>query len=402
MDHRRDHRSRRNITNIFLMGSMMMGVSGVVLGPLIPIITQELNINLKLMSLVFVGGSISFSASVLISGYLADRLGKRLISLFGLATTMLGLLGFSVIGSFPLLLLFNFLLAFGNGALAIGGQTTLFDIYPEKRSSMIIRLNLFFGLGGFVGPLALSFILFQQINWRFAFLTFALLFFFLLLLFMREEVTAPSPKQRPSNKETLLSVFNPTIVLCGLILLFYIGVQVPFSTWLTTYLSAFGVQVSISSLAVSGFWLSITVGMMIFAGLSRRYKDLTLILWGSVATLVFVLIIAIWDNVVAKMIFAALFGLSLSGIFPLCMSLAIHQKPQASGAISGFLFAMTSLGALYSQPLVGFVSEILGRERGIYVELGNSILLLGTVLALVLVSRRKSLLRKAESESQAL
>ncbi|GFP33189.1 hypothetical protein HKBW3S42_01511, partial [Candidatus Hakubella thermalkaliphila] len=50
----------------------------------------------------------------------------------------------------------------------------------------------------------------------------------------------------------------------------------------------------------------------------------------------------------------------------------------------------------------GFVSEILGRERGIYVGLGNSILLLGTVLVLVLVSRRKSLLRKVESKSQAL
>ncbi|GFP20727.1 hypothetical protein HKBW3S03_02231, partial [Candidatus Hakubella thermalkaliphila] len=117
MDHRRYHRSKRNIANIFLIGSMMMGVSGVVLGPLIPIITQELNINLKLMSLIVVGGSISFSASVLISGYLADRLGKRLISLFGLVSTVLGLLGFSVIGSFPLLFLFNFLLAFGNGAL---------------------------------------------------------------------------------------------------------------------------------------------------------------------------------------------------------------------------------------------------------------------------------------------
>ncbi|GFP31256.1 MFS transporter, partial [Candidatus Hakubella thermalkaliphila] len=391
MDHRRYHRSKRNIANIFLIGSMMMGVSGVVLGPLIPIITQELNINLKLMSLIFVGGSISFSASVLISGYLADRLGKRLISLFGLVSTVLGLLGFSVIGSFPLLFLFNFLLAFGNGALAIGSQTILSDIYPEKRSSMIIRLNLFFGLGAFVGPLALSFILFQQINWRFAFLAFAFLFFFLLLLFMREKVTAPSPKQRPSNKETLLSVFNPTIVLCGLILLFYMGAQVPFSTWFTTYLSAFGVPVSISSLAVSGFWLSIAVGTIIFARMARRYQDLTLVLWGSVATLVFVLIIALWDNVVAKMIFTALFGLSLSGIFPLSMSLAIHQKPQASGAISGLLFAMTSLGALYSQPLVGFVSEILGRERGIYVGLGNSILLLGTVLVLVLVSRRKSL-----------
>lgn len=397
-----NHRSKRNITNIFLMGSMMMGVSGVVLGPLIPIITQELNITLKLMSLIFVGGSISFSISVLISGYLADWLGKRLVSLFGLATTVLGLLGFSVAGSFPLLLFFNLLLAFGNGALAIGGQATISDIYPEKRSSMIIRLNLFFGLGAFVGPLALSFILFRQINWRFAFLAFALLFFFLLLLFMREKVTAPSPKQRPSNKETLSSVLNPTILLCGLILLFCIGVQVPFSTWLTTYLSAFGVPVSVSSLAVSGFSLSITVGMIIFARLARRYQHLTLILWGSLATLVFVLIIAIWDNVVAKMIFTALFGLSISGIFPLCMSLAIDQKPQSSGAISGLLFAMTSLGVLYSQPLVGFVSEILGRERGIYVGLGNSILLLGTVLAFLLVSRRKSLLRKAESGSQAL
>ncbi|MFH1583731.1 MAG: hypothetical protein ABIA56_01210, partial [Actinomycetota bacterium] len=89
-------------------------------------------------------------------------------------------------------------------------------------------------------------------------------------------------------------------------------------------------------------------------------EEYQIILLGCLLNAIFMIIITFSGNIVIKVIASIMIGLFLGGFTPLTTSLAISQKPELSGFISGYILGMLSLGNMIFQPFIGYFSERFG------------------------------------------
>ncbi|GAH23217.1 unnamed protein product, partial [marine sediment metagenome] len=338
-------------------------------------------------------------------------------------------LGFGLTYTFFILLISGLLMGIGRGTLMAGINAHVVNIYPEKRGANLLKLSSFFCLGTAIGTFIVSIILFLKLNWRFSFIIFFFIYIFITLYFLRKKATEhkislqeekntnslQDEQIKDFNKENVknienndirsiknqsekihlkeyLNLFkNPIIIFLGILLIFFGGTVVAFSTWYTTYFSSFGIKVAVSSLGLSLYWLSLMAGVKLKQIAMNFLEEYKIILLGCLLNAIFMIIITFSGNIVIKVIASIMMGLFLGGFTPLTTSLAISQKPELSGFISGYILGMLSLGNMIFQPLIGYFSERFGKGSGIYIQLTGSLLLFVTTVILAIFYKRKKL-----------
>lgn len=413
----------------FSILNLIIGLTGIVIRPLIPIVSKDINIGLDMIGVVLFAISFGFFISVILTGYLSDRYGTKLTIILGLLISIISSLGFGLTYTFFILLISGLLMGIGRGTLMAGINTHIVNIYPEKRGANLLKLSSFFCLGTAIGTFIVSIILFLKLNWRFSFIIFFFIYIFITLYFLRKKVTdrkislqeekntnsLQDEQIKDFNKEDIknignhgiksiknqsekihlkeyLNLFkNPIIIFSGILLIFFGGTVVAFSTWYTTYFSSFGIKVAVSSLGLSLYWLSLMAGVKLKQIAMNFLEEYKIILLGCLLSAIFMIIITFSGNIVIKVIASITIGLFLGGFTPLTTSLAINQKPELSGFISGYTLGMLSLGNMIFQPLIGYFSERFGKGSGIYIQLTGSLLLFITTVILAIFYKRKKL-----------
>lgn len=361
--------------------------------PLIPIISGELKISYSSIGIILLSGSLGFIISNLISGALADKFGKKMMSALGFLITGLGIVTLAFAQTYTQFLIFYAIAGFGNGAWGANLQAIIADIYSEDRSKRILRLNVYFATGAGIGPLIVSIILSQNLNWRLFFGLIGVINFIIFLFYATNryplELTA-----HESIKGNIKRLFNPIIIICGLFLFFYVGIEATYSTWLTTYLTAFNVPVKLGSLSVSAFWFFIALGIWSSEFLSKKIHDVKIIFVSTILVFISISFIILFNSLSIIFILTALLGLFLSPAFPLTASTAISRDPEISGTISGFTMSLPIAASLIFQPLIGYISDIYGIEKSIFVQFYISIAYIASALTLVMLYFRRSRISK--------
>ncbi len=161
-------RARRMATAAVLLGLVMAAFETTVVTTAMPTLTAELG-GRQLYAWAFTAFFLASTLGVLISGGLADGLGRRATFLGGLAVFLLGttLCGFSQ--SVPELIGFRMVQGLGAGALQPTTLTIASDLYSLKERAAI--QSLFTGCWGtasVVGPLLGAFLT-QHASWRWVF-----------------------------------------------------------------------------------------------------------------------------------------------------------------------------------------------------------------------------------------
>src|SRR5680860_578603 len=138
-------------------------------------------------------------------------------------------------------------------------------VYHNMHAPIFIKIDIMFYRGSIVSPLLISFLLFFNVSYRYAFFLFAAgltVLTFLLLLNLKkldinksiienqessgfEEVSAA-----PVKKEKL----NAIIIVSCIVMFFSMGSLSSTSTWFTTYLSTFNIGVAYGSVGLSLMW----------------------------------------------------------------------------------------------------------------------------------------------------
>jgi MFS family permease len=409
---------------IFSLLNFIIGLTGIVIRPLIPIVSEDINVGLDMIGILLSTISLGFFISGISTGYLSDRYGTKLTIYLGLMVLIVSSLGFSLAYTFFILIISGLLMGIGRGSLMAAINSHMANIYPEKREANLLRLSYFFCLGSAIGTIVVSIMLFLKLNWRIAFIIFFFIYLLFTLYFLRKKamkykINLGEEQIENFNKEKIknfknnlgniiliqeedninlyknkknfknvdklqkhthlreyLNLFkNPIIIFTGILLILFGGTVIAFSTWYTTYFSSFGIKVAISSLGLSLYWLSITGGVKLKQIAIKKFKDYQIMFLGCLLNAIFMLIITFSQNIIIKIIASILIGLFLGGFTALTTSFAIGQKPELSGFISGYILGMLSLGNMVFQPIIGYISERFGRGTGIYVQLIGSVLL---------------------------
>jgi fucose permease len=252
--------------------------------------------------------------------------------------------------------------------------------------------NVFFGLGAFLTPLLVSFLLGRTSLAGALLLVGALALVpaglavgvdFAALVPPTPAEVAPAAPADPSFGSVLA---DPVLWLCGLALFCYGPLEASMGAWATTFLGERGVPTAWAAGLLSGFWLAFMVARLVTAFSLPAGREALLILVLALLCIGVLAGVVLCTSTRAAMALVIAAGLVFGPVFPTLMAVLLgHFAPAVHGRAVGLLFAIGGLGWTVIPLLLGAYAQRTSVQRGFSVAVGSAMAL--SVVALILVQR---------------
>jgi fucose permease len=321
-----------------------------------------------------VGGLVSLfafvmSPMILAAGFLTDLLSEQkqtvLMSGSVFYAVSLGLL--AVAKTYPQVLLA--VMAFSGGWALLANMVNVLTplVFAEGNiDNMPYATNLgnvFFGLGAFLTPLGVMFLV------RRTSLTTTLILLGGLALLPAglalgvDFATLSSPT--PSGAAGLRSLLTDRVMwLCGMALFFYGPLEASMAAWATTYLRDQGVREGTAAGLLSGFWLTFVAARLVTAFTLPSGREANLILALGLLCVVVLLgmVFSRGPTLAMGLVLAA--GFVFGPIFPTILAILLgHVTPATHGRAVGLLFAISGVGWTVIPMLIGAYARRTSVQR---------------------------------------
>jgi MFS family permease len=325
---------------------------------------------------------------------LAGRRGLKAVLLTGLAGDLLSmallaasafLTGHAL--AFPMICLATAALGFGFGATVTALNSFGEAFFPDRPDRAVLTLNALLGVGTALAPLLVAVFSGMGLWWALPLLMTAALGIVLLLLWgqsLQVARTSDSPSAPPAQDH-----LPPRFWLYGGAVLLYGILETLSGNWGTLYLSQErGVPAQEASLALTAFWVMVTLGRVIVAGLSSVvparivYLLLPALLAGAFA------VAAGASNAWTGILAFGFLGLACSALLPLSLSFAGSEFPRLTAATAGGLLALYQVGYGIAAFGVGPLQSLGGIALGRVFTAGIAIAI-GLLVVAFLITRHK-------------
>jgi MFS family permease len=336
--------------------------------------------------------------------YFARRLGLRGVLLLGLSADLLSMTLFSgsplLIGSpaaFVMLCAATGALGLGFGSTVMALNTLVEGLFPTRADGAVLALNALLGLGTAFAPLLAALFAALGAWWALPLLTTILA---ALLLFAFAASGAPlDPEYGAAGADDPIP---RRFWLYAAATLLYGAVETLNGNWAALYLSTErSVSARDASFALTAFWLTVTLGRVIFALLGQWLSSR----WVYVAlpillALVFQIVARVHGPAAGIAAFAAA-GLACSAFLPLSISFGGAEFPRREATMSGELIAFYQIGYGVAAFGVGPLRELSGFSYSAAFAIGSlAALLLAAVASQVVrhpeLSRRSGPMRQSD------
>ncbi len=353
----------------------LLGVSSAAAGTTLTYFAARHSIPIEQAGVYITLHTVGSMLGTLIMGRMLDRIPTRTICAIGLGALVCGLIGVHVAGSVVALLASAAVLGFGFGTLLIGGAVIIARLNPNNPAPMLNLLNVSFSIGGIVGPQIVGVI----IGVGSASLIYVLLAGITALiapLLVLWNVHPPKWERAGESNGSLGRLILRALPF-AVFLFLYTGAELGFSSWIYTQLNVVtGLPDDQATAGVSLFWLGITVGRIIAAGIASRVRgEIVLVAASTVMAAGALLLLAFSSDAGISLAATAMVGLGAAPIFPTTIALVNRTFTSSGGTISGALITCGSFGIAvipYVQGLVGG-----GVNGGIGVTLFLALTLIG-------------------------
>ncbi|GAB4190807.1 MAG: MFS transporter [Roseiflexaceae bacterium] len=327
---------------------LAIGMTSAALGPALPTLAAQTGSELSALGSVFTASFFGSLLSHSAAGPLIDRFGQRPVVLVGMLVMVLGLAGVTVSPSLVLMLACAGLAGVGQGAVDMGLNVLMPELFPGRGAAALNLVNVFFGMGAMVGPAVAGLAL---RSWSTAlpalWLGAALLVGLAPLVSRMANFPAElqSPAERTQGGPLLRS---PLLWALGVLILVYVGVETGIGGWAPTYLTATTTLDSAGgALATSAFWMALMLGRLGATFLGTRMAPTTLIsiaLTGAVAGggLLMVGVGSVPLTVAAVL----LLGLCFGPIYPTTLALTTATFRRAPGTATSVVATLGSVGGM--------------------------------------------------------
>ena len=365
------------ITAAYYLAFILLGLTVAAEGPTLLKLAEHTSSALDQISSIFLFGSLGYLVGSFIGGRIYDRLpGHRFMA------GVLVFLGIIIVlvpvaSSRWALFVIVLILGFAKGALDVGCNTLLLWVHNETVGPFMNGLHAFFGLGAFIAPLIVAWVLtltgdIYWVYWFFALASFPMALWIWSL---------PSPASRavPAQHEHASFPVLPVLIMV-LCFVLYVGGEAGYGAWIYTYAFTlnFGTEVTAAYLT-SGYWGSFTLGRLLGIWVSTRMKPLTILLLDFVGCIASVgLILLFQESALFLWIGTILFGIAQASIFPTFLTLA-EERMHVTGTIAGLFLVGAGLGSMILPWLIGqaFVKVGAGAMMGmIFVGIVLNLLML--------------------------
>jgi MFS transporter, DHA1 family, quinolone resistance protein len=340
-------------------------------GSVIPRLIEEHGLSMTAAGAFQYATMAGIAAGALLLGFLADRFGRKLTIIFGLA--LYGMASLLVVTSSNFLTLVA-LLAFSGLGISVfktGALALIGDITPSNTAHTRLMNNVegFFAVGAIVGPAVVAVLVARGMSWKWLYLLAGVICAGLVIVAAsaRYPVTRATT-ERPNLRQMLKVMKDPAAIGFSLLVMLYVAAEVAIYVWMPTWLQSYaGSWGWLAASALTLFFVLRALGRFLGAWLLEHAS------WSAVLALVGALIFACFAGSLAGGVEAAAWLLPVSGLFmsvvyPTLNSKAISCFPRHQhGSIAGVVLFFTALAAAIGPLAMGAVSDAAGSPRAGFV-----------------------------------
>jgi fucose permease len=339
---------------------IMLGLSRAVIGPTLPILAEQTHVSISAISILFTATALGGLVGSVAGGWLYDRLPGHPIMTAMLGVIAVIFLTLPIIPSLWLLTGLFLLLGIAEGTVDLGGNTLLVWVHREKVGSFMNALHFCYGIGAFLSPLMVGWIISQEGNIMRVYMMLALL----ILPIAVGLAFLPSPRFHASTNVKEKGRIN-SVMVGGVAVFFflYAGAEVAFGGWIYTYAVKLNLAAPTQAAYLTSiFWGALTLGRLLSIPLAARLRPVVLLFGSLSGCLVSLALIWIFPHSVSMLWAASCgIGLSMAAIFPTTLSFSERRMP-ITGQITGFFFVGACLGAMSIPWGVGQVMQFRGPQ----------------------------------------
>lgn len=356
-----------------LLVFLVMGF-GDLIGPLISLVKERLNLSQFEASFIAFAGFIMFGTLSIPTGYFQERFGKRITVIAGLVLVLAGLLApLTGLTRYPGYLMAVLLLGAGVTVLQTAGSPLLHELsVPGTYARNLTFAQFIKGIGTLSSPLIplLAYSYFNN-RWEVVFGTFAIMTTLTLIIFGLSPKTSGSTNSvGQASLAKIFALLGDRVALKMVLAIFlYVGAEVSMSSTLPALLAQSGQRsADIGMAGVGLFFLTIMAGRFSGALVLRYLKPTTFYLWSCMISAAGLVLLAVGHGT-AGFVAACLVGLGFSNIFPLVFSLTIDAMPDKANELSALMVTAIAGGAIIP-PIMGFVADHTTLQQSLVVPFG--------------------------------
>ncbi len=350
--------NKRYILGSCFYAFFINGITGLILGSLLPYLTQTYQLDYQVSGLLLSSHSVGNLVAGFIAGALPLYLGRKRSILLLCSATALGFIGMVLTGN-PVLLLLSFLFTgIGRGSVSNFNNVIVTETSDGNPKALNI-LHSFFAIGAFIAPfLVLCFTQKQPVYWKWSSLSVAVLSCVMIGLFGFMKLSGPSSMAtHPKQQRSFSFLKDSGFWISSGILFFYLCAETAINGWLVTYFKDSGIMTDgYAQTLASLLWLVILFGRLTCAYLSQFVSKQKLLVGTAAGTVVFfVLLLSTRDLTVITISIIGL-GFCMAGIYPTTVAnvgSVIKSAPMAMGT----LLAIAGLGGIIMPSVTGFVAN---------------------------------------------
>ncbi len=342
-----------------------LGVPDSLIGSAWPAIHTEMDIPVEAVSiLTFIISGCTVLSSMFSAGIL-NKLGTAKVTAFSTAMTAAALFGFSVAGSFWIMIPLAVILGLGAGAIDSGLNNY---VALHCKASHMNFLHCFYGVGVTLSPYIMSQAL-SDASWRggyrYAFYVqsvIALLLIVSLPLWKKTTSTEQTEEEKSVNLTLFQMAKKREVRQVWIIMLATNAIEYACGVWGSTYLvteKGFGTEHG--ALALTIYYAGMSIGRFVSGLLSDKISTWKRVGIGAVIlapAIVFMLLPLHGAVTVVGLFFV---GLGNGSIYPNMIHLTPHNfGKEASQSIMGSQIAFAYIGVMLAPPMVSLVSGLFG------------------------------------------
>jgi len=373
-------------------GMFVFGFVMAILGAILPSLFERIQFSKGEAGNLFLYMNLAMLVMSVIFGPVVDRFGFKIFLMICSLLVAASLFVFTYASTYSMVLVAAVIIGFGGGGLNGGTNALTSDIHPDKRSSALNLLGIFFGFGALTIPFLIG-ILLGSIGLVNILLLAFLLSLVPLLLF--SVFVFPKPKHGQGFPLSQVSkvVKHPLIWLCGFLLFFQSGNEFTVGGWISTYLNEyFHMTPMTASIILAGYWGAIMGGRLLSSRIVKTIKNEKLVFLSALLSLIAAVMIVASPSKTLASLGAILIGLGFAAVFPTTLAVVGEAFPSFTGTAFSVIFVIALGGGMTSPWLAGKLAQAYGIRQGLFIPVVNCsmIIILQLVIMRVLKHYRSS------------
>ncbi|MGA9773792.1 MAG: MFS transporter [Blastocatellia bacterium] len=367
----------------YFIAFVALGLALAALGPTLPGLASQVHVSTSEISYLITSRSFGFLLGSLFSGRFYDRMSGHTVMAVMIIAMSAAMALMPFIPALGLLLAVVFVLGTAEGAVGVGGNVLLVWVHQSRVPPFMNALHFFYGVGGFISPLVISWSLTIKNTMAGPYLALALLILPAAVLLLR--LPGPQNQQASDAGSDASRVNYKLVVLVALLLCLYIGAEVSYGSWIYSYVLKIDLgDENRAALLTSFFWGSLTVGRLIGVPIAARFRPRAILLVDLIGCLVSVAIAILWPTSLSAITLASIaIGLSMASIYPTALTFA-ERRMKITGQVTGFFLLGGSAGSMIVPLIIGQMFDSIGPRVMMFTILFDLILAVMVYLVLVL------------------